>query len=344
MDKILKERFTLMFEWYNGMVSKETGRLVYLYDPMTNAFVADGSPIRDIASVWDMEILSNFLNRRELEPVIERSLEHYSHTLVRRDGYMILDSKLLDEPSSIAHSAFLLLSLMHSRLPDRKEKAFLLADGILAQQRPDGSYKIYFGAERDDGFDFYPGEAMLALLEMYKMTNVEKYLESAERGFIYYKTEYYERNRVQTNLLVFFANWQSQFCRLLHEYTEKMGLKRQVKGYVFQLHDRIIGRNFFEKVKKHPEKQGSVEVACALEGLNDAYAIALLENDDHKEMYRGSLCISLAYLLKIQCVRHCAQKERGGFGFSLFDRTQRIDVTGHFVNAMIKILSNKIVC
>jgi len=121
-------------------------------------------------------------------------------------------------------------------------------------------------------------------------------------------------------------------------------LKRRVKDYVFQLHDRIIGRNFFESVKKYPERQVSVEVACALEGLNDAYAIALLENDDHKEMYRGSLCISLAYLLKVQCVRYCAEKERGGFGFSLLDRTQRIDVTGHFVNALIKSLHNRIRC
>jgi len=88
--------------------------------------------------------------KEELDPVIERSLEHYSHYLIRRDGYTILDPKLLEEPSSIAHSAFMLLSLIHSRLSDRKEKALLLADGILVQQRPDGSHKIYFGHERDD--------------------------------------------------------------------------------------------------------------------------------------------------------------------------------------------------
>jgi hypothetical protein len=203
------------------MGSETTGRLVYTYDPGANTSVMDGSPIRDIASVWDMEILSDFLNQQELAPIIERSLEHYSHYLIRRDGYTILDPKLLEEPSSIAHSAFMLLSLIHSRLSDRKEKAQLLADGILVQQRPDGSHKIYFGPERDDGLDFYPGEAMLALLTTYKITNKEKYLESVEQGFIYYKTKYYERNRAQPSLLVFFANWQSQFCRLLYEYTQK---------------------------------------------------------------------------------------------------------------------------
>jgi hypothetical protein len=33
MDKILKERLTLIFEWYKGLVSEETGRLVYIYAP-----------------------------------------------------------------------------------------------------------------------------------------------------------------------------------------------------------------------------------------------------------------------------------------------------------------------
>jgi hypothetical protein len=326
------------------MGSETTGRLVYTYDPGANTSVMDGSPIRDIASVWDMEILSDFLNQQELAPIIERSLEHYSHYLIRRDGYTILDPKLLEEPSSIAHSAFMLLSLIHSRLSDRKEKAQLLADGILVQQRPDGSHKIYFGPERDDGLDFYPGEAMLALLTTYKITNKEKYLESVEQGFIYYKTKYYERNRAQPSLLVFFANWQSQFCRLLYEYTQKEELRRQVKEYIFQLHDRIIERNFYERVRRYPEKQVSVEVACALEGLNDAYSVALQENNDRRKAYEKALCISLAYLLKLQCIRRCTEKEKGGFGFSLSDRTQRIDVTGHFVNAMIKSLNNKLRC
>jgi hypothetical protein len=326
------------------MVNEKTGRLVYIYDPKANSSVMDGSPVRDIASVWDMEILSDFLNRQELNPVIERSLEHYSRYLIKRNGYTIVDPKLLEEPSSIAHSAFMLLSLIHSHLSDRKQKALLLADGILVQQRPDGSYKIYFGPERDDGLDFYPGEAMLALLEAYKMSNEKKYLESVEQGFVYYKTKYYDRNRVQLSLLAFFANWQSQFCHLLYEYTQKEELRREVREYVFQLHDRVIERNFYERVRRYPEKQDSVEVACALEGLNEAYSIALQENNDRREAYQESLCISLAYLLKLQCIRRCAKSEKGGFGFSLSNRTQRIDVTGHFVNALIKSLNNQIVC
>jgi len=190
----VQDRLNLIFEWYKGMVSEQTGRLLYLYDPEANAVVADGSPIRDIASIWDMEIVSDFLNREDLESVIDRSLEYFSHYLKERSGYLILDTEFLGEPSSIAHSAFLHLSLMHSHRPDRKEKARLLADGIVAQQRQDGSYKIFFGPEPDDGLAFYPGEAMLALLENYKMTNDTKYLQSAKRGFVFYRDHFYRSN------------------------------------------------------------------------------------------------------------------------------------------------------
>ncbi len=340
----LQDRLSLIVEWYKGMVSENTGRPLYLYDPEANVAVANGSPIRDIASVWDMEIVSEFLNRRDLESVIERSLEYYSRYLARRDGYLILDPKFLVEPPCIAHSAFMLLSFIHSRRPDRLEKARLLAEGIVAQQRQDGSYKIFFGPEPDDGLAFYPGEAMLALLEYYQLTHEGKYLESAERGFVYYRDLFYKASKVEPDLRVFFANWQSQYCRLLYESTRNDEVKRSVADYVFELHDGIIERNFYNRVRKFPGQQSSVEVACALEGLNDAYAIAVQENDSRRQTYRRALCISLDYLLAVQCVQQCANKERGGFGFSLSDRTQRIDVTGHFVNGMIKSLSNRVEC
>jgi len=49
-------------------------------------------------------------------------------------------------------------------------------------------------------------------------------------------------------------------------------------------------------------------------------------------------------LLQAQCTTRCAEKEKGGLGFSLTNRTQRIDVTGHMVNGLIKSLENKISC
>jgi hypothetical protein len=87
---MLVNRLRLMFDWYKGMVDESTGRFLHLYDPENDVTVADGEPIRDIATIWDVEVLSAFLGRDDLRPVIRRSLDHFSRLVVERDGYAIV--------------------------------------------------------------------------------------------------------------------------------------------------------------------------------------------------------------------------------------------------------------
>lgn len=342
LEKALTGRLLLIFKWYEGMIDRKTGRLEYMYYPQSDFFSEASSPIREIASVWEMELLSDFLKRNELEPYIDRSLDYFRGFRHPMDGYFILDAKQLGEPSSIAHSAFMILALLHSRIPDRVEQVSSLAEGILKQQRKDGSYKIFFNDEPDFGLEFYPGEAMLALLEAYAFSGDHRYLESVERGFGYYSSWYFQRGLSEENLLVFFANWQSQFCRLLFQHTRKDKLRSDIRDYIFHLQDLIIEEGYFSGIRDHPERQSSVEAACALEGLNDAYL--LTRGDRRLGVYRECICLAIPYLLDVQCIKNCMRRERGGFGFSLADRTQRVDVTGHVVNAFIKTIRNNIEC
>jgi hypothetical protein len=108
-----------MFEWYKGMVDESTGRLLHLYDPEKDVTIGDGEPIRDIAAIWDVEVLSVFLGRDDLRSVIRRSLNHFEQLIVERDGHAIVAPQ--GEPSSIAHSTFLALALIRSELPDQDE-------------------------------------------------------------------------------------------------------------------------------------------------------------------------------------------------------------------------------
>src|SRR3970040_1198149 len=93
--ELLTQRLELVHRWYEGMVNPSTGMLEYLYMPETAAPVREKSPIRDIASVWDAEMLGDFLNRGELRTLAERSLRHYGDYLVERDGYLILEPRRL---------------------------------------------------------------------------------------------------------------------------------------------------------------------------------------------------------------------------------------------------------
>jgi len=142
------------------MVNPDTGMLEYLYFPQTDAFVRERCPIREIASVWDMERVSHFLNWRELFPLVEKSLRHYEDYLVEREGFLILDPGRLAEPSSIAHSAFMILALTGAPAPRKIRQITALADGILRQQRPDGSYKVYFHDLPDQGEELSPARIL----------------------------------------------------------------------------------------------------------------------------------------------------------------------------------------
>jgi hypothetical protein len=111
------------------------------------------------------------------------------------------------------------------------------------------------------------------------------------------------------------------------------------------MHERVIELGFYEGVRSHPERQVSVGVACALEGLNDAYAVArAMTEEDAVARYRRCICAGLAYLFDLQCTRSDRRREVGGFGMSFGERTQRIDVTGHAASAFMKTAANGIEC
>lgn len=341
---LLSERLELVFHWYQGMVNPRTGLLEYLYLPENDIFIPEQSPIRDIASIWDIALVSAFLERDDLRGVTERSLAKYSGYLVGHEQTLILDPLRLEEPSSIAHSAFMILALLHASEPRRDDEIMSLADGILRQQRADGSYKVFFDDIPDSGEELYAGEAMLALLETHRALGGDRLLHSAARAFTYYDEHYFRVSRVTDDLLVFFANWQSQACRLLFDTAASPALATRVASFLFAVHDRVITSGFFDAVERHPEEQVSVAVACAVEGLNDAYAVALATRNERAQPYRRAICTGLEYLLDLQSTQSKSRREVGGFGMSHDDRTQRIDVTGHAASAFLKAIANHVSC
>jgi hypothetical protein len=82
------------------MVDESTGRLLYLYDPENDVAIGDCEPIRDLAAIWDVEVLSAFLGRDDLRRMIRRSLGHFGRLIVERDGHAIVAPRgdLCDRP------------------------------------------------------------------------------------------------------------------------------------------------------------------------------------------------------------------------------------------------------
>lgn len=110
------------------------------------------------------------------------------------------------------------------------------------------------------------------------------------------------------------------------------------------MHDQIVENGFYRDVERRLEQQVSVEVACALEGMNHAYAVARELGDERLEHYRGCICAGLKYLLRLQSTKDGTTREHGGFGVSLSERAERIDITGHAASAFMKSIENAIEC
>ena len=92
----------------------------------------------------------------------------------------------------------------------------------------------------------------------------------------------------------------------------------------------------------------TVEVACALEGLTDAYLMLLSVLKDPKDInkeklelkekdYKEAIIEAVKFLLKVQDSQ-IDPKAIGGFGHSLDLKTQRLDVTGHVLCGFIKLI------
>ena len=102
----------------------------------------------------------------------------------------------LGEPSTVAHSAMLLLALAswegHPKPAQRRRLMAELAAGLLRQQRGDGSFAVHFDPPGlpDSGWQLYGGEAAYALAAAGAALDDARLLGAAERALEAYRRRY----------------------------------------------------------------------------------------------------------------------------------------------------------
>lgn len=65
-------------------------------------------------------------------------------------------------------------------------------------------------------------------------------------------------------------------------------------------------------------------------------------DDEHTRRYERCIQIAPTWHLGAQRLDRCTARERGGFGHTLTERMQRIDVTGHVASEFINPAGNGI--
>ena len=339
----IRERLERASNWFHKNVDAETERGKYIYYPSRDRYAQKQNHVCALATAWAMAKLQSFLGHTQLDTTLRATLAHYLSFRKEREGITHLE---INGSSNLAYNAFMILILLN--VPDYQDSTTLLrlfAQGSLSQQNRDGSFNTHFFSERASGVDFYPGEAMLALMHLYQRTGKEEYRSAVERGFTYYRT--YWRSRKNTA----FIPWHTQAYYLLFVETGNP----EPAEFIFEMNDwliehhQIVASEYPDEIGGFPKRGPRFSTGVFLEGINDAYRVALALGDEvHANRYRRSIRSGARYLLQLQVTErnafHMKRPDRaiGGFRRSVTRNVQRNDYTQHGVLALIKVLENNI--
>ena len=382
-------RITLYF---SDMVDDSTNRFYALSRPPSGEKIHVHCPLRDMGAAFDAATLLLFWRNEQqrqqqqylphdcekrLQNAVLGTLEAYRGALLTtrhgNGGTAALSSELLREPSNIAHSGFLLLVATSAvRLSFLGNNSFMeddaqgilpimdaLTRGILSMQRPDdGAFCIEFSGDGDNvykGIEFYPGEAMVALLEVYQLSkevpgileeSTQLALLPALRRAVDFYADYYRQGNVDTNYNI----WQIQaFARLFHAlHNEEKDLDSEnqaaaVANYVLELCRDIVTSQSWRMLSRgrsfYPNLQ-TVEIACGLDAVIEGVRVALtLARDEDVRLLWSPVSHAVDFLRFVQDqVPSDAATGFGGLGYGGIQvLEQRLDVTGHATSALTKI-------
>lgn len=360
--------------WFSGMVDPATQRLHYSYSVAHARHEDRRCPIRDIGTAADLAVLSAASGSREFDQVIFSTLRHYESILVRQQEQRGMWACLsgghggLEEPSTVAHSAMMLLALAawegHPCEAAQRRTMRELAAGIVRQQRPDGSLAIRFEpggpgrrSDKSSGWQLYGGEAAYAVAAAYGRLRDSHLLRAAAAALRAFQAKY-RQGDVDQDEIVFFANWQCAAGEMLHRHSTDAEERAWVADYLAELQDDIIASSFYDQVKQAPHQQAVVEVACALEGLTHCLAVSqrqlaaaafdpagrssAAETEEQRQAsYAACARVAVGFLLQAQVQEGPGVPPAavGGFPHSLGRNAgQRVDVTGHVCCAFVNLL------
>jgi hypothetical protein len=289
-----------------------------------------------------------------LSSKVLRELPHIAHS-----AFLIL--------STTAALRLSLLGCDHDNIPPIDK----LVRGILAMQQQDGAFRIHFHCGQDDkdiyrGIAFYPGEAILAVMDAYECSlhhspgilshqTQQAILPAVERAFDFYSDHYHQGN-VDARYTSFFANWQVQaFSKLLNVWktikvTNTTSKKETslVADYILELCREIIESEPWNNLAVGGSKSyrhlSTVEIACGLEALAEGTRVAMTTDRMAEASLFWNHALQAVHFLKavqdqlpLSTAEVNATVGYGGLGYGFGILEQRLDVTGHAANALVKL-------
>ena len=257
-------------EWFQN--NQNEYFLHYSYLPFEKKYPSESHPLREMGAMWSTAKLSNLINNSKHRELAERGFSYFEQFFAyneKNDFYYVN----ITSDIKLGYSAFTILSLLEIKHPKKDFYLNKFANGIIFLQRHDGSLSTFFFSNTTTGIDYYPGEALLAMMSLYEYDQNKKYLKVVEKAFPYY-LKYWKNNSNAA-----FVLWQTQAYYKFY----KVNPKEDIIKFIFEMNDFIIDKYSKSNDCNMFDFSEGIVIAVRIEGMNYAYKLAK-DLDDKKRL------------------------------------------------------------
>jgi len=217
-----------------------------------------------------------------------------------------------------------------------------LANLILAMQRRDGSFETHYKVPGSQALSteslYYPGEAMLGLMRLFKITSDKRLLEAARRG-----ADYLVAHQQTMNVLPADA-WLIQALEALYA----AGHETKYAEHAIRLAEAMIATQYTDDDAPAyaggfgPGPPRGTPTASRAEGLLAAFRVARLSGDSRAFKIASALKACARFQLSQQLTvktpgLHNPRRAAGGFREDMTSMKVRIDYGQHNVSSLLGI-------
>lgn len=300
--------------------------LYYQYDASKDEHGDTHHSMREMGSLWSLTLLAEYLEDDRYWEAAQRGYDYFADTYVYDEESDFTYINITPSKIKLGYNAFAILTLLE--LPEvegRDETLRRLANGILHQQQEDGELKTFYFSERATGVDYYPGEALLALVALYEETGDEQYLDAVELAFPWYRS-YWLNNPNSA-----FIPWQTQAYVRYLEHREN----QEMVDFVFLMSDYMLESYAADHYCGQFDHE-SIVTAVYVEGINKAYELAKEHGEnDRRQCYGRFIESGLELVISLQWTEEEPLSAYGGFVGSEGGTTMQVDRNQHAVMALM---------
>jgi hypothetical protein len=320
-----KNSIILGGKWFLSNQSKKF--LYYEYNVTQKKHSSSSNDLRKLGALWSITKLSKYLNDQKYSKLANQGLKYFEKSFAYDKQYDFYYFNAHPTDIKVGYSAFIILSLIEMEHPKKDEYLSKFANGILHLQQKNGEINPFFYSDSQNGKDYYPGEALTALMSLYSYTKNPTYLEAVKKAMSFY-ISYFEKN---PNLA--FIPWQSQAYSSYFEATKE----KAAADFVFKMSDYLILANKPKSNCSNYAFPYGTTTAVYLEGVISAYKTAQFVNDNKRiECYGNFINEALKITAAQQIVDSNDKYANGGFVSGTSIKKVRVDRNQHAVMGLMR--------